>query len=79
MPYNFAKEEKDLEKLYKKFGARVRELRLENGWSQDDMSQHGFSKRHLQKIEAGKPIQLSTAYRFAKAFGMSLSELTKDL
>lgn len=62
-------------------GERVRGLRVRSGLSQLDMVRdHGFSLSHYQKIERGTlDARLSTLHRMATAFGVSLSELLRDL
>jgi DNA-binding XRE family transcriptional regulator len=71
--------DKEFEKLFKRLGQRVRKLRMDRGMVQEDMLSHGFSTRHYQRIEAGLPINLKTAYRLCKVFGVSFSELFEGL
>lgn len=66
-------------KFFKKFGQRVKEIRLKKGLTQEQMADHDFSTRFYQRIEAGKPIHLKTALKLAKVFNMKLSELFKGL
>jgi DNA-binding Xre family transcriptional regulator len=44
-------------------GKRVRDLRKSLAFTQEDMIAHGFSARHWQMIEAGRPITLQTLLR----------------
>lgn len=68
------------EKFFKKFGEIVRKERHARNWTLEDMSDHGFSPAHFQKIESGKKaISLFTAQRIAKAFAVSLQALVKSL
>jgi transcriptional regulator with XRE-family HTH domain len=49
-------------------GQRLKTMREDRGWRQEDMLSHGFSVRHWQRIEAGKSITVSTLLRIADAF-----------
>lgn len=71
--------DKELERFFKRLGQRVRQLRMDRDMVQEDMLSHGFSTRHYQRIEAGLPINIKTAYRLCKVFGISLSELFDGL
>jgi transcriptional regulator with XRE-family HTH domain len=63
--------------ILKKFGDRVRELRLQNNWTQEDLSdQTGFHRTYIGMVERGeRNLSLKNIETFAKTFGMSLSEL----
>jgi transcriptional regulator with XRE-family HTH domain len=52
----------------KRFGGRVRDLRLRAGLTQEDMMERGFSLRHYQRIEAGRSVTLQTLWKLARAF-----------
>jgi transcriptional regulator with XRE-family HTH domain len=68
------------ESFFKKFGAIVRQLRLERGLTLEDMQEYGFSAQHFQKVEAGKKaVNLFTANRIANAFNISTSKLLKNI
>ncbi len=75
----FQMKKTESDKFFEKLGSRCRELRLKKEWTQEDMIQHGFATRHYQRIEQGLPISLTTALRLAKAFGVKISSLLKDL
>ncbi len=47
-------------KFFRALGQRVRRLREKSGYSQEDMISFGFSARHWQQIEAGRPITATT-------------------
>jgi transcriptional regulator with XRE-family HTH domain len=66
------------EKFFKKLGARIKELRLERGKTQEDMMSC-FPLRFYQRIEAGKSIHMKTALKVCNAFGITLEKLFKDL
>lgn len=65
--------------FFKKFGKRVRELRLERDLTQEDMMEYDFSYRFYQRIEAGKPIHMKTVLKLADVFQLKMSDLLKDL
>jgi transcriptional regulator with XRE-family HTH domain len=67
------------EKFFCRLGVRVRELRRERGHSQEDMISYGFSARHWQQIETGRPITVSTLLRICAVFGISVERLVRGL
>ena len=67
------------EKFFRAFGLRVKELRQKKGWSQEDMISFGFSARHWQQIEAGRPITLKTLLRICEVFRISMERLVRRL
>ena len=69
----------DLEKFFVRLGIRIRELRKQRGYSQEDMISHNFSARHWQQVEAGRPITVSTLLRICAALGTSLDRLVRGL
>ena len=69
----------DTQKFFLAFGERVRELRRKHGHSQEDMSTFGFSTRHWQQIEAGRPITVSTLLRICDVFKISADFLVREL
>ena len=66
-------------KFFLAFGKRVRELRIKHGRAQEDMTTFGFSARHWQQIEAGRPITVSTLLRICEAFQISAERLIRGL
>ncbi|HEY6347885.1 MAG TPA: helix-turn-helix transcriptional regulator [Candidatus Angelobacter sp.] len=66
-------------KFFKNFGQRVRKLRKQRGFSQEDMISFGFSARHWQQIEAGRPITVTTVLRICEAFHVSIGQLVTGL
>ncbi len=66
-------------KFFRALGHRVRTLRTQRGYSQEDMILHGFSVRHWQMVEAGRPCTVFTLLRICDAFELSLEELVRDL
>ena len=69
----------DRQEFFLRLGKRIRELRRECGRSQEDMISHGFSARHWQQIEAGRPITVSTLLRICAAFDTYIERLVRGL
>lgn len=67
------------EKFFGALGARVRDLRKVKGYSQEDMIFFGFSARHWQQVEAGRPITVTTLLRICEVFEVSISKLVRGL
>jgi transcriptional regulator with XRE-family HTH domain len=68
----------DEKKYLKRVGAKIRTLRVERGWTLEQVEEHGWNNwQHLQKIEAGKNITLVTLRRVAQLFKLDPSELLK--
>ena len=66
-------------RFFHRLGKRIRKLREKRGLSQEDMISYGFSARHWQQIEAGRPITVSTLLRVCAAFGASIDRLVQGL
>jgi transcriptional regulator with XRE-family HTH domain len=58
----------DERKFFRALGARIKVLRKSNGYTQEDMISLGFSARHWQQIEAGRPITLRTLLKICDTF-----------
>ena len=69
----------NLQEFFCRLGSRIRALRKEHGYSQDDMIDLGFSARHWQQMEAGRPITVSTLLRICAVFKMSVGQLVQEL
>jgi transcriptional regulator with XRE-family HTH domain len=67
------------EEFFRALGRRIRALRLDGGYSQEDMISFGFSARHWQQIEAGRPITLTTLLRICDTFDIRPERLLKGL
>lgn len=65
----------DFERYCTRLGARVRELRSEQGLTQEDMMERGFSLRHYQRIEAGRSVTVRTLWKLSKALGVHPGDL----
>jgi len=65
--------------FFSALGTRVRELRKKRGYSQEDMLTFGFSTRHWQQVEAGRPITVTTLLRICEVFEVPMSKLVRGL
>jgi transcriptional regulator with XRE-family HTH domain len=65
--------------FFLRLGERIRKLRKKRGHSQEDMISYGFSARHWQQIEAGRPITVSTLLRICAVFETSIDRLVRRL
>jgi len=61
------------------FGNRVRELRTQRNWSQEELAEKtGFHRTYIGMVErAERNLSLTNVEVFAKTFEMSVSELLK--
>jgi DNA-binding XRE family transcriptional regulator len=50
-------------------------MRKKRGYSQEDMISFGFSARHWQQIEAGRPITVTTLLRICAMFRVPMERL----
>lgn len=66
-------------RFFRALGHRIRSYRTERKLSQEDMISHGFSVRHWQMIEAGRPTTMFTLLRVCEAFGIPPEELVAGL
>ena len=67
------------EKFFKALGTKVRDLRKHRGYSQEDMIFYGFSARHWQQIEAGRPITMTTLLRICEVFEVPMANVVRGL
>lgn len=67
--------------ICKRFGTRLRELRLEMGLSQEKFAAKcKLDRTYVGSVERGeRNIALKNIEKIAKTIGVSISELTKDL
>jgi len=65
--------------FFRSFGHRVKKLRKAKGYTQEDMIGFGFSARHWQQIEAGRPITLRTLLRICDTFGVRAAQIVEGL
>ncbi len=67
------------ELFFHALGQRIRGLRKKRRYSQEDMISFGFSARHWQQIEAGRPITVTTLLRICEVFGIPMAKLVRGL
>ena len=67
--------------ILQRFGDRVRELRKDCGWSQEELAQaSGLDRSYMGSVERGeRNIALRNLEAIALAFEISLSELMTDV
>jgi len=66
-------------KFFRALGQRVKKLREDHGYTQEDMIGLGFSARHWQQIEAGRPITVTTLLRICGVFKVHADQLIRGL
>ena len=57
----------------------MRNLRKQKGFTQEDMISFGFSARHWQQVEAGRPITVTTLLRIGEVFEVTIASLVDGL
>jgi len=67
------------EKFFKALGTKVRGLRKKSRYSQEDMIFYGFSARHWQQVEAGRPITMTTLLRICEVFEVPMAKVVRGL
>ncbi len=66
----------DNDEFISALAARIKELRLERGWTQMKMvREFGYYLSHWQNIESGKKMSLETLLRVANTFDVNVDEL----
>jgi len=62
-------------------GKRIRRLRKQRGWNQDDLAAHtGFGRTFISDVERGqKNPSLRSVEIFALAFDLTLSQFFRDI
>lgn len=66
-------------RFFRALGHRVRSYRMEWKLTQEDMISYGFSVRHWQMIESGRPITLFTLLRICETFDIAPEKLIEGL
>lgn len=69
----------DMASVFRALGNRIRTIRLDRGWKQEDMQSRGFSLRHWQFIEEGRPITVRTLIRIAVALEVPLERIVAGI
>jgi transcriptional regulator with XRE-family HTH domain len=67
------------EEFFRRLGGRIKALRQQADYTQEDMISFGFSARHWQQIEAGRPITLTTLLRVSDTLDTPPEKLIKGL
>lgn len=68
------------EKFLAELGAKLRQMRLERGWTYRDMIvQHGFHLAHWQSFEKGKGISVPSLLRMCEVFDVTLDSLISGI
>lgn len=68
--------DRDYQKLLRGIAAKVRELRLARGLTQEAMAELGFNYRFYQKVESGSySPNLRTLHRLARALKVGVRDL----
>ncbi|MBZ5516107.1 MAG: helix-turn-helix domain-containing protein [Acidobacteriia bacterium] len=67
------------ERFFRALGKRVRDLRKKQRYSQEDMISFGFSARHWQRVEAGRPITVTTLLWICDTLHVSIERLVRYL
>lgn len=67
--------------ILKDFGLRVKQLRLERNWTQQDLADRsGFHKNYIGMVERGeRNISLRNIEMLAEAFKISINDLFLNL
>jgi len=67
--------------IEKRFGERVRRLRLKNGWTQDEFADiSGFHRAYIGTVERGETnISIRNVQILAKALKVRMTELFRGL
>jgi transcriptional regulator with XRE-family HTH domain len=69
----------DATNFFEALGGRIRSIRERRHYTQEDMICFGFSARHWQQIEKGRPITMKTLLRVTIALEVPLSKLVRKL
>ena len=73
MPYSY-------EKFLNELGAKLRQMRVDRGWTLRDMIvKHGFHLTQWQKFEKGTAVSVPSLLRLCEVFDVSLETLIADL
>lgn len=62
-------------RFFRALGHEIRQARLSRKLTQEDMISYGFSLRHWQFVEAGRPITVITLLRVSEVFDIPVEKL----
>jgi transcriptional regulator with XRE-family HTH domain len=65
--------------FFRALGIRIKTLRKDQGYTQEDMISYGFSARHWQQVEAGRPITIRTLLRICATLRVKAADLIEGL
>ena len=67
--------------VYQKLATKIRKLRSQKGWSQEELADRaGLHRTYISHLENGKrQISVETLCKIAAGFGISSSELIKGI
>ena len=70
----------DSEDQLKKLGARIKALRIKNGYTSYEYFayEHDISRAQFGRYEQGQDLRLSSLIKIANAFGMTLQEFFSE-
>jgi transcriptional regulator with XRE-family HTH domain len=69
----------DERRFFRALGVRIKGLRKGQSYTQEDMISLGFSARHWQQIEAGRPITVRTLLKICDTFKIQAASLIAGL
>jgi transcriptional regulator with XRE-family HTH domain len=69
----------DAREFFVALGRRIRHLRRAHGYTLEDMISYGFSARHWQQIEMGRPTTSTTLLRISLVFQKTFCQLVRGL
>jgi transcriptional regulator with XRE-family HTH domain len=67
------------QRFFRGLGHEIRTLRTARKLSQEDMISYGFSVRHWQMMEAGRPITVFTLLRVCEAFEVPVENVVASV
>ncbi len=70
-----------MEDIRERFGLRLRELRLEKGWSQESLANHAdIDRTYIPGIESGRRnVSIVVIEKLASVFNLTVSELLQGI
>jgi len=70
----------DAHESLRKLGEKIRQHRLNKGWTLEEAEEHGWPAwRHLQKIETGKNFTVATLFKVCQLLKIKPSDLLKGI
>jgi transcriptional regulator with XRE-family HTH domain len=69
----------DASDFFVSLGRRIRRMREARGYTLEDVISYGFSARHWQQIEKGRPTTCTTLLRISLIFNRTPGQLIRGL